>query len=106
MRPLKKYNLKASRRPKQHSLLSGVVHVADTEGTGLSYFSFSEDFVDAVGRLLPFGLLPENPGYIKVMYMATRKAWRIFAYYLVGRKGVLLWEQKNRPDWVSNVIRR
>lgn len=106
MRPLKKYKLKAARRPKKHSLLSGVVHVADTEGTGLSYFSFSDEFVDAVGHSLPFGLLPDHPGYIKVMYMASRKAWRIFAYYLDGTKGALLWEQKDRPDWVSNVIRR
>jgi len=106
MRELKKYKLRPARRPKQHSLLSGVVHVADWDGTGFAYINFDESFVDAVGRALPHGLMPSAPAYLKVLHMPGRKTWRVFAYYLREVRGTLLWESAERPSWVSRVIRR
>jgi len=105
MKELKKYGLKSARRPKEHTLLSGVAHVCDWEGTGYAYISFTEAFVDAVGKALPAGLHPARPAYLKVLHMPGRKTWRIFAIYLNELRGVLLWESPELPHWISNVTR-
>lgn len=106
MRELKKYKLRPARRPKVHPLLSGVVHVCDAEGTGSANIQFDECFVDAVGKALPQGLHPRTPAYLKLLYMPGRKVWRVFALYLGGRRGVLLWETEELPSWVASVKRR
>jgi|MudIll2142460700_1097286.scaffolds.fasta_scaffold842953_1 hypothetical protein len=105
MKELKKYKLRAARKPKKHPLLSGVVHVADWEGTGYAYVNFDESFVDAVGKALPHGLMPSAPAYLKVLHMPGRKSWRVFAFYLRELRGTLLWESPTRPAWVSKAIR-
>lgn len=104
MREIKKYNLRASRRPEVHPLLSGVVHVADHNGKSLSFIRFAESFVDAVGKALPQGLSPSRPAYLKVMHMPGRKTWRIFAMYLHEERGVLLWETEHPPSWIPHSL--
>jgi hypothetical protein len=99
MRPLKKYALTQTPRPKKHPLLSGVAHVGESSGKGYAYFSFSEDFVDAVGKALPQGLSREEPAYLKVLQMPN--TWRVFAVYLRREKGALLWETPTRPEWLT-----
>lgn len=105
MRECKHYGIRSSRRPKKHPLLSGVVHVADEEGIGLSYITFSETFVDAVGREMPQGLTTSRPAYLKVMAMPGRKTWRVVALYLHDTVGRVLWETDTKPVWVSTVYR-
>ena len=101
MKELKKYKLKAARKPREHPLLSGVAVVGEPTGKRVSYFSFSEAFVDAVGKALPVGVSPANPAYLKVLYMPGRDTWRVFAMYFQEVRGVLLWETDTMPSWLS-----
>lgn len=103
MRILAKYGLKPAKRPKKHSLLSGVAHVSAQHVLGYAYFSFSEEFVDAVGRALPFGLCEEFRAFLKVLYHPTTEKYQIFAMYLGGNIGRLLWEEPDFPYWLGKV---
>lgn len=106
MRELKKYALRAARKPQNHSLLSGVVHVKRTGQIGYAYIRFDESFVDAVGRSLPYGLSAEHPAFLKWLYMPTTGKWRLFAMYLDESRGAILWESDQLPHWISNVNTR
>ena len=103
MRELKKYKLKPGRKPKQHTLLSGVAHVLEYDKTAYAYIQFDEAFVDAVGKALPHGLMPSKPAYLKLLHMPGRKTWRIFAQYLKQESGVLLWESPALPSWIGTL---
>lgn len=105
MKELKKYKLRAARKPQNHKLLSGVVHVCDEHGRRPSYISFSEEFVDAVGFALPMGLLPSNPAYIKILHMPGRGVWRVFAMYFQSSHGALLWETTDLPQWAIPALK-
>lgn len=87
----------------RHLLLSGVVHVCDQQGRRPAYISFSEDFVDAVGRALPTGLTPSRPAYLKALHVPGRNTWRIFAMHFREETGTLLWETPETPSWVQSV---
>lgn len=100
MREVKRFGLKAARRPCVHPLLSGVVHVCDAAGKWVANIKFTEAFVDAVGKALPQGLTPSRPAYIKVLHMPGRKTWRVFAMYLDNTHGALLWETSDPPHWI------
>lgn len=106
MQERKKYRLRAARKPQEHSLLSGVVHVKGPEGIGYSNIRFDESFVDAVGLALPHGLSPESPAFLKWLYMPTTGRWRLFAMYLGKPRGTLLWEADQLPPWISLIIPR
>lgn len=103
MRELKKYQLRASKKPKNHALLSGVVHVYGDAGIGYTYLTFSEAFVDAVGKCMQYGLRADAPGYLKVMFMPGVKVWRVFAMYFKEERGVLLWESPEKPAWLGTL---
>ena len=103
MKEAKKYKLRATRKPIRHQLLSGVVHVCDQYGRRPSYFSFSEDFVDAVGRALPQGLSVSRPGFVKVIHIPGKSLWRVVATYLDPERNVLLWETDTQPAWSKPV---
>ena len=105
MKDAKKYKLTRSRKPQKHPLLSGVVHVCDAQGRRPSYITFSEEFVDAVGRALPLGLSPAYPAYLKVLCLPGRNLWRVFAMYLHEERGALLWETPDMPVWVAPVLK-
>ena len=105
MKELRKYKLRPSRKPIRHQLLSGVAHVCDARGRRPAYISFSEEFVDAVGRALPVGLTSTDPAYLKVLHMPGRNTWRVFAMYLRAGTGVLLWEAHDMPHWVNPVLK-
>ena len=102
MRELKKYGLRKSHKPKRHPLLSGVVQVCIPEGKTYSYILFSEDFVDAIGRALPFGVSPSSPAYLKAFRMPGRKTWRIMATYLDESRSTILWETDTPPAWLPS----
>lgn len=99
MKNSKKYGLRAARKPKKHTRLSGVIHVCSVEAIETSYITFNECFVDAVGRALPFGLLPEKPAYLKVIHFMGTNIWRTVAMYVNSCEGILLWETEGRPEW-------
>lgn len=101
MKEAKKYKLRATRKPQKHPLLSGVAHVCDEQGRRPANFSFSEAFVDAVGKALPHGLSPAHPAYIKILHLPGRKVWRVFAMYLREERGSLLWEASALPAWAT-----
>ena len=105
MKDAKKYKLQAAKKPIRHQLLSGVIHVCDERGRRPAYISFSEEFVDAVGRALPQGLSPQSPAHIKVLSLPGRSTWRIFAMYIKDARGVLLWEAKELPIWAIPVLK-
>lgn len=105
MKEAKKYKLKAARKPIRHQLLSGVVHVCDQQGKRPAYISFSEDFVDAVGRALPQGVTPSRPAYLKVLHIHGKDVWRVFAMHLNEEVGVLLWESSSQPEWTKPILK-
>lgn len=104
MKNLRKYGLAATRKPKQHALVSGVAHVGTPEdGKGFAYFTFTEAFVDAVGSRLQQGVSPFAPAYLKVLYIKGKGTWRVFAMYLNTEQGVFLWEEDTYPAWLGHV---
>lgn len=105
MKEAKKYKLRATRKPKAHTLLSGVVHVCDQQGKRPAYFSFSEDFVDAVGKAMSSGLTASRPAYIKVLHIHGKGIWRIMAMYLNEVKGTVLWETDSQPEWTKPILK-
>ena len=105
MKEAKKFKLRAARKPIRHSLLSGVVHVCDQHGKRPAYISFSEDFVDAVGRALPQGVTPSRPAYIKVLHIHGKNLWRVFAMYFKEEIGALLWESPHQPEWTKPILK-
>lgn len=101
----RKYGLRSSLRPKEGSTISGVVLVADEEGRGFAYITFAEAFVEAVGKAMPQGAGVDTPCFIKVTHHATLSGWKVYSYYLDGTKGVLLWESKEKPNWLKRIRR-
>ena len=99
------YGLRSTRKPMQGQPLAGTVAVADDQGKGFSYIAFTEAFVAAVGRTLPRGISTDDPGYIKVVHHGRLGVWKVYAYYLGGSKGVLLWETKVKPVWLKRIGR-
>lgn len=99
-RDKKKFELRYATKPQSGFGLSGVVVVLTEEGRKVAYVKFSEDFVHAVGRVLPYGTGEETPSYLKVIHMRGRDSWRIFVCYLDGSKTVFLWETHEKPSWL------
>ncbi len=85
--------------------LAGAVAVADGQGKGFAYISFTEAFVAAVGKALPQGVSADDPGYIRVVHHGRLGVWKVYAYYLGGSKGVLLWETEEKPAWLKRIRR-
>lgn len=79
--------------------------MCDAQGRRPVNFQFSEDFVDAVGLALPTGLTPADPAYIKLLHLPGRNLWRVFAVHLGRRKGVVLWETPDLPDWAKPILK-
>lgn len=105
LKPKNQYGLRPARTPKVHDLLSGVVYVVDSHGKGFAYIHFDEQFVTAVGSVMPTGLSPDNPALLKVVHMHGSKVWRIFAKYLHDSRMVLLWESSTQPAWLAKLYR-
>jgi hypothetical protein len=102
-RELKKFGLRPARTPQDSKVLSGVVQVQDSSGKGFSYVHFEPPLVEAVGKALPEGVRPDHPAFIKAINWA--KGWRVYAHYLNGAAGVLLWETDSTPLWLARIRR-
>jgi len=102
---LKKYDIRAARKPQDSPYLSGVVWVADEAGRGVCYVKFSRYLEEDVGAALPYGVSPDKPAFLKLLQFRTRGSWRLYAYYVDLSCGVLLLEYEDKPYWVKNVRR-
>lgn len=80
-----------------------MARVHTENGVGYAYFSFSEAFVDAVGKALPNGVSVEFPAFLKVLQHISTKKYQIFAMYLEETRGILLWEEDEYPEWLGNL---
>lgn len=100
---LRKYGIRRATKPQRHGLLSGVVRVCD-EGRGVAYVKFNEDLVDAVGKVLPYGVSPDSPAYLKAIRIGPNR-WRVYAMYVTEEAGALLWEASDTPPWLTKVKR-
>lgn len=101
---LKKYKLKATRRPKASAYLASRVMVTDDQGiTGYCYITFSDEFVEAVGSALPQGVAIFSPAQIEVAFDPIVKKWLIGASYIGRGLPVILWESDTRPTWVKRI---
>lgn len=104
MREAKKYKLEARPRyPVKNPRLSGVGILATPSGQYTFYVSFSEAFVEAVGREMPAGVSPDHPAYLRVVHLPTLQEWRVYACYLNEKVGRLLWVAKDKPSWIKEV---
>lgn len=104
---LKKYGIRATKKPMRHQLLSSLVLVRNEKGeVGYCYIGFEESLVEKVGRVLPMGLSKDAPGFISVRYYPRTEEWLVIASYVNGGNECLLWKTKLRPSWLNFYIAR
>lgn len=105
-REYKKYEIRSANKPQEGYYLAGVIRVADSHGKGYVCVRFSDAFVEAVGKALPYGVGPGTPAYVKVIHVHSLQRWRVYAHYLDSTEGVFLWETQTKPDWLKRVRRK
>lgn len=98
-------NLRPSKNPQQHPCLAGVVQIIDTEGRGYCHIQFNEAAVTRIGALMPQGLGPEHPAYLKAIQGPRPDQWRVLCIYFGNERGVLLYTGREKPTWISRVFR-
>jgi hypothetical protein len=99
---LKKYGLRATRRPAKCDTVATTVVVRNEAGeTGYCYIGFDEPFVHRVGTKLPRGVGTHDPAFISVRYYPRTKVWLVVAQYMAGGEEVLLWKTPTRPEWLN-----
>lgn len=104
-REYKKFGIRHAHKPQAGHALAGVVQVADENGKGYLYVRFAEELVQAVGRVMAYGVGPEHPCYLRVLHLRKLDVWRVFAYYLDNSQSVLLWEAVKKPEWLKQIRR-
>lgn len=104
-REYKKFGLRYAHTPQEGYDIAGVVQVADHRGKGYAYIKFLPAFVDAVGKAMPFGVSPDSPCYVKILYSDSAKIWKVYTFYIGSPRGVLLWEAVDRPEWLRRIRR-
>ena len=97
-------SLRGAASPAQHDSLSGVVVVAGEWGKGYAHIRFDEDTVTRIGQVMPQGVGPEHPVYLKAIQAPTGD-WRVFAMYLGNERRVLLYHEKEKPQWLKKIHR-
>lgn len=104
---LKKYRIRATKKPAKNVLLSSTVVVRNEVGdAGYCYINFDAPFVDAVGKKLQRGITEDDPAYLEVVYYPRMSVWLVKARYLHGDKEVLLWKTEQKPSWLNFYARR
>lgn len=99
---LKKYRLRATKKPAKNELLSSVVVVRNEQGEqGHCYVNFDAALVEAVGKKLPRGLMTQDPAHLIVVYYERTKVWLVSAAYVTGDHEVLLWKTEQKPAWLN-----
>lgn len=102
----KNWGLRKANKPQEGFHLSGVVKCLDRGGHGYIYVAFDEALVDAVAKILPRGVGPDDQAYLYVV----QKQFGSMRYYMyaryVGKEGnFLLWVETQKPEWFSKVKR-
>jgi len=105
-RELKAFQLKSSYHPQEGSDISGVVKVSDEGGQGYAYIKFSDRLPSMLGKHMPYGIGPDDQCYLKVTRITSSDVYRIFCYYLKTNVGILLWEQRDIPEWLRRIKRK
>lgn len=105
-REYKKFKLRCSLLPQEGMPLAGVMRVADSHGKGFIYIKFSEALVEAVGKVMQFGISDMTPCYLSVVVDSRRKVWRVYSFYVGETRGSLLWVTDVKPKWYKQVRRK
>lgn len=101
-REMKKYRLRATRRPMRNEYVASAARVVDERGrSGYCYIGFDEPFVNAIGGKLPRGVATYDPAYVSVVYDWIKKAWVVAARYLTDDVFAILWETAEKPSWLK-----
>lgn len=103
-RELKKYKLRATRKPMQSRYLASRVEVTDERGRdGYCYISFADEFIQAVGKRLPEGIALFSPARIEVAFDPVIKEWVVGASYQHGGLPTILWQSAQKPAWLNRI---
>lgn len=101
-RELKKYGIRATKKPARSLLVSSVCLVRnEKDETGYCYINFDQPFVEAVGKALPRGVSEHSPAVISVVFYPRTMSWLVQAGYVGSGTPVLLWKSANRPAWLN-----
>lgn len=101
-REMKKYRLRATRRPMRNEYVASAARVVDERGrSGYCYIGFDEPLVDAVGSKLPRGVAPFDPAYLSITYDWIKQVWVIAARYIADDVFAIMWETATKPSWLK-----
>lgn len=92
-----KLKIRAARKPQKHNCLSGVVWLTDDNGRRSCNIRFGEDAIDNLAKILPYGLGPAMPGFLKVIKKPLM--YEVWFCYLELDRNVFLWSQDQYPSW-------
>lgn len=98
----KSMGLRRGKSPQQHPVLSGTATLVE-QGVRVINVRFCDALPKALGRKMPRGLSINDPGMLKVLYLPTKKLWRVFCIYIYENRGVVIQEYKERPHWLGNL---
>lgn len=98
--------MRKTNKPQVGFHLSGVVKCIDRGGYGYTYIGFDESLVDAVAKVLPQGVGPDNQAYL---YVVAKQfggmRYYVYARYVGTEKSHLLWMETQKPEWFGKVRR-
>ena len=98
----KYFELRAlARKPRKPHKLLAQTCVVQAEQKGHCFVTFSERFVEWVGKKLPRGIAEFDPAYLAVVQ--NGEVWEVFAVYVDRSAHALLWESKSKPEWVGKL---
>ena len=98
-----KWGLRATHRPQRDESIAGAVLVLHG-GRGTVNIHFSQDFVEACGRALPFGVSHDRPAFLRLVGMPRSTRWRLSVrYFDAPVSEVLLVEYESRPSWAKRI---
>lgn len=104
---LVKYRLRQSTQAGKRTDVLGMVQVSHRgENTHYAYIKFSEEFVNFVGSVLPYGVGPGLTAFISVDKEGTQDSpglWNVYAGYWdkPEKSRVLLWTTTEMPKWLK-----
>jgi len=93
-------HIRSAHQPTEGEALSGVVLVYE-QGVGRAYIKFEQDTLDKLGKKVPYGIGPGNPGYVKAV--KKHGHYDIVFCYLDKSKTVPLWRSDKLPNWIKRV---
>jgi hypothetical protein len=103
MRFTKAMKLRAGKVPEAHPALSGIIPVYNGVDRKWAFIRFSEVLVEHVGKIMPSGIGPDNPAYLRVSH--TGRQWKIFALYMFHpsrrQQGRVLAVLQSKPVWLN-----